>query len=331
MHLVSIALLLTIVPTAGACQISQPSAAQSSYEWTQLTEAAAFPKSYNFPVFVAKEKMYAFLGQGIWTSTDGRDWTKTQLEPIRTDVYATQYVQFRDAIYALGNNRGNYERMTFGSTIRRTRDFSTWETLADQTNLPGRIFPTIVVFRDKMWLIGGYDGSRFYNDVWSSVDGVVWTRVVDKAGWSPRASSRAIVFNDRLWLFGGGVIDGMSDNNPNSKHEIWSSTDGVKWERWTGDMPVAAGGTPVVFDGELWLVAANRDGTFGRSSLVTSDLKNWRQETAPWSPRGAAAAWVYDNRLFMTGGKYSVTENGEIRFIYSNDVWVMNKRKGEIK
>jgi hypothetical protein len=29
----------------------------------------------------------------------------------------------------------------------------------------------------------------------------------------------------------------------------------------------------------------------------------------------------------MTGGKYSVTENGEIRFIYSNDVWVMTKAK----
>ena len=27
--------------------------------------------------------------------------------------------------------------------------------------------------------------------------------------------------------------------------------------------------------------------------------------------------------IFMTGGKYSVTENGNIKFIYSNDVWYM--------
>jgi hypothetical protein len=140
-----------------------------------------------------------------------------------------------------------------------------------------------------------------------------------------------VAFNDRLWLIGGGVIDGMPDNNANSKREVWSSLDGRKWERVTSEMPVTAGGTPVVFENELWLVGANRDGTFGRSSLVTNDFKNWREENAPWTPRGAVAAWVFNDKLFITGGKYSVTENGEIRFIYSNDVWFMTKTRGEAK
>ena len=330
MHVFLVALLLAMVPIVAACQ-QKSSGKQSGYEWTRLTDAADFPKSYNYPVFVSNRKMYAFLGQGIWVSEDGRTWSKTSLEPIRTDVYSTQYIQFRDTIYALGNNRGNYERMTFGSMVRRTDDFRTWKTVATTSNLPGRIFPTFVVFRDKIWLIGGYDGSRFYNDIWNSADGVTWTRVVEKADWSPRSSSGAVVFNDRLWLLGGSVIDGMPDPNPGSKNEIWSTSDGIKWEQMSGEMPSMAGGTPVLFDGELWLVGANRDGTFGRSSLVTRDLKNWREEPAPWTPRGAVAAWVVDNKLYMTGGKYSVTENGEIRFIYSNDVWVMSKTKGDTK
>ena len=324
---VLIALLLSVIPVFGACQAQKASDETSRYEWTRLTEAADFPASYNFPVFVSKGNMYAFHGQGVWSSVDGRAWTKTTLDPIRQDVYATQYVQFGDAIYALGNNRGNYQRMTFGSIVRRTDDFRTWATLATTTNLPGRIFPTFVVFRDKIWLIGGYDGSRFHNDIWNSADGVTWTKVVEKAGWTPRASSGAVVFDDRLWLLGGGVIDGMADPNPSSKKEIWSSADGIKWDRSSAEMPAMAGGTPVVFENELWLVGANRDGTFGRSSLVTSGLKTWREEPAPWSPRGAVAAWVFDNKLFMTGGKYSETENGQIRFIYSNDVWVMSKTK----
>jgi hypothetical protein len=57
--------------------------------------------------------------------------------------------------------------------------------------------------------------------------------------------------------------------------------------------------------------------------MVTSDLSDWVEHRAPWSPRGGASAWVFNGKLYMTGGKYSVTENGQIRFIYSNDVWRM--------
>jgi len=35
---------------------------------------------------------------------------------------------------------------------------------------------------------------------------------------------------------------------------------------------------------------------------------------------------VFDGKLEMTGGKYSFPENGQITFIYSNDVWVMEKK-----
>ena len=29
----------------------------------------------------------------------------------------------------------------------------------------------------------------------------------------------------------------------------------------------------------------------------------------------------------MTGGKYSITENGQIKFTYSNDVWYLSRSK----
>src|SRR5262249_17477840 len=110
----------------------------------------------------------------------------------------------------------------------------------------------------------------------------------------------------------------------NAGREIWSSADGVRWTLATNQMPRTAGGSPIVFDGKLWLVGANRGGSFARASLVIEDGVMWSEESAPWSPRHAAAAWVYDDELFMTGGKYSVIENGNIRFIYSNDVWRMS-------
>jgi len=84
---------------------------------------------------------------------------------------------------------------------------------------------------------------------------------------------------------------------------------------------------PIVFDGKLWLIGANRDGNFARSSLATEDGVTWKEESAPWSPRGGVAAWIFDNKLYLTGGKYSVTENGNIRFIYINDVWYMARSR----
>src|SRR5205807_8276371 len=66
---------------------------------------------------------------------------------------------------------------------------------------------------------------------------------------------------------------------------------------------------------------------FQNAVLVSGDGMNWTEQTAPWTTRCGVATCVYDGKLFMTGGKYSVTENGNIRFIYSNDVWYMTSSK----
>jgi hypothetical protein len=305
---------------------AQSPAAQST--WQRVTRHAAYPTGYNYPVYVAQGRMWAMHAEGVWSSADGRDWRKEALPSLRRNVYQSQYVMLDGALFALGDNRGNYESMRYRPTIRRTRDFRTWETLSTRSNLPARIFFGAAAFKGKLWLFGGFDGKRYHDDVWRSGDGVTWTRVVANAGWSPRSQPMAVVFRDRVWLVGGGVIDGHPDANPGSAREIWSSPDGVAWARVGSDFPHHSGGAPVVFDGELWLVGANRDGRFGRSSLVSGDGIAWREEPAPWTPRGGVAAWVYDGKLWMTGGKYSVTENGRIRFIYSNDVWKMSPTQG---
>jgi hypothetical protein len=306
-------------------QVSQ--ASPSDHTWTLVTEHAAYPTGYNYPVFVAKGRMWAMHAEGNWESTDAKTWTKSELPAIRGNVYKTQYVQFKDSIYALGDNSGDFTRMNFSPRVRRTTDFRKWEDLARVTNLPSRIFAGVTVFKDKMLLIGGYDGQRFYNDVWSSTDGIQWTQVTGNAGWTPRTVSTVVVFKDKIYLIGGGVIDGMTNPNPTSEREIWTSTDGSTWSRVETDLQNRAGGFPIVYDDKLWLVGANRDGSFARSSLVSTDGARWNEVAAPWSPRGGAAAWIFNDKLYMTGGKYSVTENGQIRFIYSNDVWVMSKNK----
>lgn len=309
---------------ANALGCSSKSATE--YVWTEITKSAAYPQGYGYPVFVMDGEMRALYGEG-WISRDGKNWTKAGLPNIGLNSAYQDFIQFKGAIYALGTMQGNYLNMKLTSKISRTRDFKNWETLAEKSNLPERVFYGATVFKDKIWLVGGWDGKNYHNDVWNSEDGATWRRVAEKTAWTPRTTG-LLVFKDKLWMFGGGVIDGDKTNNPNAGREVWTSRDGINWTEEKINSPGQIGGSAVVFDGKLWFIGANRnDGRFDSALYVSDDGINWRRQSAPWTPRGAVAVWVFDNKLFMTGGKYSYNEpNGEIKFVYSNDVWAMARK-----
>jgi hypothetical protein len=295
------------------------------YRWSNVTAAAEFPQGYNYPVFVGGNKMVAF-NNGTWISEDGKTWKKTPLPDSGLNSAYLKYVQLNGAIYALGSLTGNYEGFTVSPKILRTRDLESWETVAETSNLPQRIFYGAVVFDGKIWMIGGYDGKNYLNDVWKSADGVHWARVAENAPWSPRTTSVVTVFKDEIWLLGGGAIDGDKEINPTSESEAWATKDGKTWRRVQADLRRKWRGAPVVFDSKLWLIGANRGGTFESAVWMTENGSNWKELPAPWSPRGGVAAWVFGDKLFMTGGKSSHVENGEPKFVYSNDVWLMERR-----
>lgn len=299
---------------------------QFSYEWSNVTDNAQYPQGYNYPVFVMDGELRA-INNGGWISKDGRKWAKTSLPDSGLNSAYQKYVLFKDAVYALGTMRGIYTNMTLTSSISRTRDFKTWEVLAERSNLPKRVFYGATVFNERIWLFGGWDGATYYNDAWSSADGINWERVAEKAPWSPRTiSGGVVVFQNKIWIVGGGVIDGDKDNNPNSDREIWVSGDGINWSEIKVNSPRKLAGTPIVFDDKLWLAGANRGNEFDSGMLYSEDGANWRELTAPWSPRGGVAVWVFDGKLFLTGGKSSHLENGEIKFVYSNDIWAMERK-----
>src|SRR5262249_49876708 len=148
-------------------------------------------------------------------------WTKSQLPPLGLRTGYQQYVQFNDSIYALGTMEGNYLNLKLGSRIVRTTNFQTWETVAEKSELPARVFYGLTVCGGKIWLFGGFDGSRYYNDVWNSTDAVHWNRVASATTWSARCNPSIVVFQNQLWLFGGGIIDRESYN------DVWHSPDGI--------------------------------------------------------------------------------------------------------
>jgi hypothetical protein len=326
MKVIAIVLLICLAwMTVDACVDGTRDGGGGQYRWDRVADKAAFPEGYNYPVFVFGKWMVA-LNNGAWLSANGEKWIKTDLPASGLNSGYQKYIQFDGAIYALGTMTGSYQDLRLTTQIKRTRDFTKWETLAEHSNLPQRVFYGAAVFKGKMWLAGGYDGRGYYDDVWNSADGVHWHRVTEHAGWSAR-NTKLVVFRDKIMLLGGGVIDGQTDPNPASDTEIWSSADGRAWTKMETNAPGKWAGTPVVYDKKLWLIGANRnDGNFSNALWVTGDGVNWQKRSAPWSPRGGVAVWEFADRLYLTGGKYSTTVNGEIRFIYSNDVWAMGKK-----
>jgi hypothetical protein len=70
-----------------------------------------------------------------------------------------------------------------------------------------RIWFSAVVYRDRMWLLGGWSNkpSKNWNDVWYTTDGRQWKQLAATPVWSPRHEQSAYVLNDKLWIVAGNA------------------------------------------------------------------------------------------------------------------------------
>jgi len=175
------------------------------------------------------------------------------------------------------------------------------------------VFHTSVVFDNRIWVLGGYDGS-YRNDVWYSSDGVNWYCATENAPWSGRSGHTSVVFDNKIWVLGG--YDGSYRN------DVWYSSDGINWYCTTKNAPWPRreGHTSVVFDNKIWVIG-------GWNGYERNDVwyslygVNWycATENAPWSGRWEHTSVVFDNKIWVLGGCDSSC--------YRNDVWCMVSEK----
>lgn len=221
-----------------------------------------------------------------------------------------------------------------------------WENVTMNAPWAPRDGAGALTYKDKMWLIGGWnarDDVNFpldcRNDVWNSTNGRDWTLVRDNTfgfpafdparEWEGRHTAGYAVYKDKMWIIGGDPLQGHYQN------DVWNSTDGKTWTHVNPGRDVPWGPRvlfyTVVHDGRIWIMGgqttpeyAPAEERFYNDVWTTTDGVEWTQlipEEPCWSPRGLiGGSAVHNGRIWILGGGTYNTPERPQRLFY-NDVW----------
>jgi len=273
-----------------------------SYRWVKVNEHAAFAPRDGAGALVFRDKMWLIGG---WNPDDKINFPLI----CNNEVWSS-----RD-----GSEWTLEKPNTFIS-----RDFDAnrdWE---------GRHTAGYVVFKDRMWIVGGDCNQGHYQyDVWNSSTGKKWNYVNKGANvpWGPRALHYTLVFKNKIWVMGGQTHPQFARAEEMFYADVWNTTDGINWTKVVVNKPSWSKrgmiGGSVVFRDRMWILGGGTYDTpklpqrkFYNDVWSSADGVRWEQHlaSAPWKPRQYHEVAVYDDRMWVMEGWNR--EGGN-----RNDVW----------
>ena len=208
-----------------------------------------------------------------------------------------------------------------------------WVCVTEEADFVWRDGAGALVFKDKMWLLGGWrfedqppHAHSCNSEVWSSTDGAAWVLTNAKAPWECRHCAGYVVHNEMMWIVGGDTNQGHYQN------DVWNSSDGVHWNLVNNNVPWAPRALhhTLCFDNKIWVMGgqasppiADPPDVFYNDVWSSCDGVSWMQVTdkAPWPPRGMVGGnVVFNGRMWLLGGGTYETPQTPKRKCY-NDVW----------
>ncbi|CAE7658605.1 ivns1abp [Symbiodinium sp. CCMP2592] len=179
-----------------------------------------------------------------------------------------------------------------------------WTVLAPSASWSPRGRAGSAVLRAEGFILGGYDGKRHLNDVWSSADGKTWRQLTAHAAWEARSGHVAIALKGRLLVMAG-------ENSPIGEsvffNDVWASQDGAAWVQVTEHAPWCERTSPAVAasDSKVYILGGvDAAQKFLNDVWSSEDGKTWQQLTAaaPWDGRWGFGAALHGGRLVVLGG-----------------------------
>src|SRR5205823_1368848 len=237
-------------------------------DWVKVTGKAEWQPRDSSGEVVFKDRLWILGGwfdsfsappRDVWSSSDGKTWKLvTKTAPWKhSDLPMT--LVFKGRLWMMGGwFNGRLAGHGASSEVWSSTDGAHWEQVTKQAGWSPRIAAGAVVFKGRMWILGGTENYYFSNeksiknDVWSSGDGKAWKQETASAPWSPRAYHAAVVHDGKIWVLGGGNYVPKYQ----ALNDVWCSSDGVKWEQVTREAPWAPRiwFSSVVYRDRIWVL-----------------------------------------------------------------------------
>jgi len=284
---------------------------QSAASWVKVCDKAAFSPRDTSEDLVFNDKMWLsngyhhgnVLSRDLWCSSGGVTWTLVNAET-PYDGYS-EMVAYEDKMWAVKGSVWN------------STDGVNWQKVTERTPFGSRGYGELVVHGGKMWQLGSGQG------IWHSTDGKDWTCAVKVATYGPRAASAVVVFNNRLWLMGGRVTN---RNRPPEKgyeqyttfNDVWSSADGVGWERVLEHAPWAPRMWFIskVYADRMWIIGGYDNVNHKNFGDVwySGDGVHWHEfrSRTSFEPRHEPTCYIFKKSLWVVAGN---------TWPVRNDVW----------
>lgn len=185
---------------------------------------------------------------GFYSFTFGKNTAATSmLSAEKFEVRSAEAtVAFNGNLYLIGGlttGDVNNSRIHM-SDVWISKDGDEWIEIVESAEFSPRAGHQVVVFDNKLWLMGGANGADYYNDVWMSEDGKTWTEVPQQSPYGVRVGFELFSINNELFIAGGYTRGGEELN------DLWRSADGANWTLVPNVTIAESNNSPVIVIGE---------------------------------------------------------------------------------
>ncbi|WP_462252417.1 Kelch repeat-containing protein [Ferruginibacter sp.] len=176
--------------------------------WTVFAKASNLPRRFFYHPFVFKNKIWIVGGSDgnnsfadVWSSDDGVDWLKKADNMPFGKRDGSHFVIYHDRVYMINNDV--WSSADGINWVQETKELVKGETVYGSA---------VIVFDDKIWLLGCNRNAKFKSEILVSDDGKQWK--AERAPWSPRGGIAACIFNNQIFMtegkYGGLDIAGQT-------------------------------------------------------------------------------------------------------------------------
>ncbi|MEK7066297.1 MAG: hypothetical protein AAB965_01845, partial [Patescibacteria group bacterium] len=159
----------------------------------------------------------------LLNSYDGATWNVINGVLGSTIGLFSEVISFNGRLWTVGGGdiRGSFVPKIYYSTVGII-----WTRAVDM-NIPSRTDFSLVVYKNKLWLLGGQDSSGLWmGDVWNTADPTVgWVNIRTnnrlEQSQVTRFDQQSLVYGGKLWMVGGKV--------PMAESKMIFSDDGINW------------------------------------------------------------------------------------------------------